>query len=249
MTIRIGLAQGTRQARAVDPVARAAVTTGLSSDQPGGAGLLDDERGDHPEHAVLALGVREDVAVERPRPGLAAVDDDVPALARVDAQRVARERGGAERIAVAGDDPHRHPVEVPRMHHVALVHEPDDDRVAQLRDDRRRGREAAAVDREAAERVVADPDDVLGRAVQLVVALGRVLRLDDERAEQAAPDLVGGVVVRVVHVRAGRSGDELVGERLAGLDRLLGHVRHAVHGVGQLLAVEVDAGATRPGCS
>ena len=29
-------------------------------------GVLDDERGDHPEHAVLALGVLEDVAVERP---------------------------------------------------------------------------------------------------------------------------------------------------------------------------------------
>ena len=74
-----------------------------------------------------------------------------------------------------------------------------------LRDDRRGGREVAAVDREAAERVVADPDDVLGRAVQAVVALRGVGRLDDERAEQAAPHLVGGVVVRVVHVRARRA--------------------------------------------
>ena len=133
------------------------------------------------------------------------------------------------------------------MHHVALVHEPDDDRLAEGRDDRCRGREAAAVDREAAERVVADPDDVLGRAVELVVALGRVLRLDDERAEQATPDLVGGVVVRVVHVRAGASGDELVGELTAGLDRLLGDVRDAVHRVRQPLAVEVDAGGLVPG--
>ena len=90
------------------------------------------------------------------------------------------------------------------MHHVALVHEPDHDRLAEGRDDRCRRREATAVDREATEGVVADPDDVLGGAVQPVVALGRVLRLDDERAQQAAADLVGGVVVRVVHVRAGR---------------------------------------------
>ena len=46
-----------------------------------------------PNMPVAALGVRQDVAVERPRAGVVAVDDDVPALARVDAQRVARERG------------------------------------------------------------------------------------------------------------------------------------------------------------
>ena len=128
------------------------------------------------------------------------------------------------------------------MHHVALVHEPDDDRLAEGRDDRRGRREATAVDREAAEGVVADPDDVLGRAVELVVALRRVLRLDDERAQQAAPDLVGGVVVRVVHVRAARLGDELVGEAAARRDRVLGDVRHAVHRVRQALPVEVDPG-------
>ena len=115
--------------------------------------------------------------------------------------------------------------------------------LAERRDDRRRRREAAAVDREATQRVIADPDDVLGRAEQLVVAGRRILRLDDERAEQPAPDLVGRVVVRVVHVRARRPRDELVGERIARLDRVLGDVRHAVHVVGQLLAVEMDARA------
>ena len=60
--------------------------------------------------------------------------------------------------------------------------------------------------------------------------------------EQAAPDLVGRVVVRVVHVRPGRARHELVGEARARLDRLLGDVRHAVHRVRQLLAVEMDAG-------
>ena len=104
----------------------------------------------------------------------------------------------------------------------ALVHEPDRDLVAERRDDRRGRREAPAVDREAAQRVVADPDDVLGDAVVLVVALRRVLRLDDERAQQPAAHLVRRVVVRVVHVRAGRLRGELVGERVAGLDRVLG---------------------------
>ena len=60
--------------------------------------------------------------------------------------------------------------------------------------------------------------------------------------EQAAPDLVGRVVVRVVHVRADRPGRELVGERGARLDRVLRDVRDAVHRVREPLAVEVDAG-------
>ena len=57
------------------------------------------------------------------------------------------------------------------------------------------------------------------------------------------PDLVGGVVVRVVHVRARGRGGELVGERLAGRERQLGDERDAVHGeVRELDAVEVDPG-------
>ena len=50
------------------------------------------------------------------------------------------------------------PVDVPRMHHDALVHEPDADRLADRREHRHGGREAVAVDREAAQRVVRDPD-------------------------------------------------------------------------------------------
>ena len=109
-------------------------------------------------------------------------------------------------------------------------------------DDRGGRREATAVDRESTERVVADPDDVLGRSVEAVVAVGRRRRLDDERTEQATSDLVGGVVVRVVHVRPRRSRGELVGEAPASRDRLLGDVGHAIHRVGQPLTVEVDAG-------
>jgi hypothetical protein len=93
-----------------------------------------------------------------------------------------------------------------------------------------------------AQRVVADPDDVLRHAVLAVVAVGRVLRLDDERAEQPSSHLVRRVVVGVVHVRAGRPDRELVGERVAGLDRVLRHVGDAVHRVREPLAMEVDAG-------
>ena len=42
-------------------------------------------------------------------------------------------------------------------------------------------------------------------------------------------------------MRAGRLGRELVRELLTGLDGRLGDERHAVHGVGDFLAVEMDA--------
>ncbi len=75
----------------------------------------------------------------------------------------------------------------------------------------------------------------------------RVLRLDDERAEQPLRHLLGGVVVRVVHVRAGVAvpDRELVDEGLARLDRRLGDERHAVHRVRDDQAVPVDRRALR----
>src|SRR3990172_69922 len=54
----------------------------------------------------------------------------------------------------------------------------------------------------------------------------------------APPGVAGGVVMRVVHVRAGGLRHELIRKGLAGHVRLLRHERHAVHGVGDLLAVE-----------
>jgi hypothetical protein len=69
------------------------------------------------------------------------------------------------------------------MHHVALIHEADRDRVAQLRDDWRGCGEAATVDREPAQRVVADPDDVLAYAVLALVAIGGIAGLDYERSQ------------------------------------------------------------------
>jgi hypothetical protein len=42
--------------------------------------LLHYERRHHPVHAVLRLGVREHVAVKRPRAGILAIDGDVPSL-------------------------------------------------------------------------------------------------------------------------------------------------------------------------
>ena len=123
------------------------------------------------------------------------------------------------------------------MHHDPLVHEPDPDRFATGREHRQDGREAVAVDREAAEGVVRDPGVV---AVDLHLVR---LRLDDERPEQAAPDLVGRVVMRVVHERTGSPSRELVGVRAARDDRQLGHERDPVlEEVVELDAVEVDPG-------
>ena len=125
----------------------------------------DDQRGDHAEHAVEALDVGQDVAVEGPHARAVAVDDGVPALARVDAQGVAVNSADAQRSAVARHDALAEAVGVPRVHHHALVHEADEDPLALLGDDGRGGREAVAVDGEAAQRVVVDEDDVLGHAV------------------------------------------------------------------------------------
>ena len=72
--------------------------------------------------------------------------------------------------------------------------------LALLGHERLGGREALAVEAEAADRAVVEDHRVVaveGRAGR------RVLRLDDERAEQPLGHLLGGVVVRVVHVRAG----------------------------------------------
>ena len=74
----------------------------------------------------------EDVAMEAPCARVVAVDDDVVALAGIDPERVAGELGRTQVVPVAGDDTHRHPVEVPRVHHLAFVHEPDADPLALL---------------------------------------------------------------------------------------------------------------------
>ena len=85
-----------------------------------------------------------------------------------------------------------------------------EDRLADRREDRHDRREAVAVDREPAQRVVRDPD-VLAVVLSTVGSFGSMMKAP----EQPAADLVGGVVVGVVHHRARRLGHELVGERLA----------------------------------
>ena len=49
--------------------------------------------------------------------------------------------------------------------------------------------------------------------------------------------------MRVIHVRAGRTGSELVDEGAARENRVLGHEGHSVHDVRYPLAVPVDGGA------
>ena len=83
--------------------------------------------------------------------------------------------------------------------------------------------------------VVEHPGDV-------AVDLDRLPLLDDQRAVEAAPDLLEAALVRVVPVGAGVGDVELVDEGLARCDRRLGQMRHAVHGVRHAQAVPVDGG-------
>jgi len=64
--------------------------------------------------------------------------------------------------------------------------------------------------------------------------------LDDERAGQAAAELLEAVGMRVVPERAGVRRREFVNEAVAGADRRLGKAGHAVHGVGHADAVPMD---------
>ena len=81
--------------------------------------------------------------------------------------------------------------------------------------------------------VIEHPGDV-------AVDLDRLALLDDQRAVEAAPDLLEAALMRVVPVGAGIGDVELVDEGLTRCDRLLRQMRHAVHGVRHAHAVPVD---------
>ncbi|MCY1546179.1 hypothetical protein D9M68_821630 [compost metagenome] len=66
--------------------------------------------------------------------------------------------------------------------------------------------------------------------------------LDYQRADQAAPQLMGAGQVRVVPETARVLGLEAVVEILAGQHRQLRHIGHAVHFQGQADAVPMDCG-------
>ena len=68
-------------------------------------------------------------------------------------------------------------------------------------------------------------------------------RVDDEQAHRTERHLRHLVVVRVIHVRAVLTERELVAERLARLDNVLGEAADAVHAVRQQEAVPVDGRA------
>src|SRR5215207_5134377 len=158
--------------------------------------LLDDERGDHAKHAVLALSVVEDVAVEGPDSRLGRLDDGLEALTGRDVERVAHIRL-RHQIAVLREDRHRHPMQVHGVDHQAFVHVANEEFLALLRYQWLGRREALAVETEAAYGTVVEHKRV-------VAVIGgprrRVLRLDDEGAEQPLRHLERGVVVRVVHM-------------------------------------------------
>src|SRR5207253_7643125 len=72
------------------------------------------------------------------------------------------------------------------------------------------------------------------------------LGADLEDTQEPVVELLGGVVVRVVHAHADRGRGEFVGVRLAGLDRRLGDAGNPVHAVGHTPdPVEVDRGRLR----
>ncbi len=71
------------------------------------------------------------------------------------------------------------------------------------------------------------------------------LRMRHPQAHHAHRHLCHLVGMRVVHERPRPARDEFVDERLAHTDRRLGQSGHAVHAVGQALAVPVDAGVLR----
>jgi hypothetical protein len=69
--------------------------------------------------------------------------------------------------------------------------------------------------------------------------------LDDQRPVQAAPDLLEAALMRVVPVGTGIGDGELVDEGRAGRDRLLGQMRHAIHGIRHAQAVPMHRGLFR----
>jgi len=70
----------------------------------------------------------------------------------------------------------------------------------------------------------------------------RVALLDDERAVQTPPHLLGTAQMRVIPERAGIGDREFVQEAPAvGADRRLGELRYPVHGVRNAHAVPVDS--------
>ena len=119
-----------------------------------------------------------------------------------------------------GDPPvHRDGVADPAV--VARVHE-----AAEIAADLGIGQEAPVVEHPGD--VAVDPD--------------RLPLLDDQRAVQAAPDLLEAALVRVVPVGPGIGQVERVDEGRAGRDRGLGEMRHAVHGIGHPQPMPVHGG-------
>ena len=127
------------------------------------------------------------------------------------------------------------------------------DPVADVGDDRRRGREALAVEAEADHAgVVEDHRHLLGdrpgrrgSRCPTPSAGGQRHVADVEHAEQPVGDGLVGVGVGVVHADRRLGDGELVGVGLAAGDDLLGDRRHAVLVVGDVDAVPVDVGADR----
>ena len=189
---------------------------------PGFAAHVDDEIGAHggAQHdAPAGRLVRLDrLAVERNyrRPMVLELEPEDPRIGGVD-QTQAHALAGAHREGLQDAAVDRDRVADPAI--VAAVHE-----VAEI----------------VADLSVRQQAPVVEHPGHVAVDLDRLPLLDDQRAVEAAADLLEAALVRVVPVGAGVGHVELVDEGLAGCDRLLGQMRHAVHGVRHAQAVPVD---------
>src|SRR6476619_7612958 len=131
-------------------------------------------RGDHAEHSVIGLGMRENVAVKCPDSFRLAVDYYVPALAGSDVQRIAFPRSG-DSPSILRDHSHVHPVKVHRVNHHAFIHEPDAKLLSLFRSQRLGCWKALSVEGVAVRTVVEDE-----RVINIcALDLRRIFRLDN----------------------------------------------------------------------
>src|SRR5678810_1446939 len=135
-------------------------------------------RGDHAEHSVIGLGVRENVAVKCPDSFRLAVHDYVPTLAGSDVQRIAFPRSG-DGPSILCDHSHVHSVKVHGMNHHAFIHEPNAKLLSLFRSQGLGCRKALSIEGVSVSAVVEDE-----RVIDIcTLDLRRIFRLDDKSAE------------------------------------------------------------------
>ncbi len=83
---------------------------------------------------------------------------------------------------------------------------------------------------------------ILGGENDIVIERRRCIAIDDEEAGEPLPHLSRFVAMGMEEEGPGIGWRELIDVAAAGLDRLLGDVGHAIHGIGYADAMPMDAG-------